>query len=703
MTHPRRSLIISWAERAALFVLVLYLCVHTMPRAWNSLVTDFPNYYLAAQLAHRDFDTSRMYEWQWLEREKDHRAIPVRIIGLAPITPFSTLFMWPLTPLRPLAAKRAWILFSLTLLVPIGFLLRSMTGLSYQRIALTFALSFPLHRNFEFGQFYVFLLLLIVGACWAYLQGRHATAGALIAIAAAAKIFPALFFVFFLQRRSWRALASGALTLGAATVLSVAVFGWNAHRTYLQEILPWTLHGEAMPPYITNASISGILHALFLSEPQWNPNPWHSSVLAFSLLLPLLSMLLLAPAILLIRAEDCSQRRIMLEWSALLTASLAVSTIPASYNFVLMALPMCVLCAILLERKRYGWLATLLIAYIGIGFPMPSPTNVRGLAILLYTPRLSLIIAMLLGIYWMLWHKPSAKAPLPDWTRWAWFAAMILSVLFTAHSTFLRERAVRHEYAYRLSIEAQGYLNASPQSDGAITRYLAFTLNGYQLLATNPNGTLQNILADSAADDLSFTNRFGPLLVERVQSPHSQIIDIDDPSLRPIDDARDPMLSAGGRSLAFIRDDHGRGRLMLRSTPYSRDPADIALTPPSQNVYEASFLSQANYAYAASTNGRAPQIYLADATHAGVLPALGESRYPALSPDGVWLAYSHFEHGVWNLWIRDEKTGATRRIGDVPCNQIQPSWESNAKTLLYSTDCGRSLWFTAIARRKVIP
>ena len=61
------------------------------------------------------------------------------------------------------------------------------------------------------------------------------------------------------------------------------------------------------------------------------------------------------------------------------------------------------------------------------------------------------------------------------------------------------------------------------------------------------------------------------------------------------------------------------------------------------------------------------------------------------------------ENGAWNLWIRDQKTGLTRRVGNVPCNQIQPSWMSDSKTLLYSTDCGRSLWFTAIARHKVIP
>jgi hypothetical protein len=34
---------------------------------------------------------------------------------------------------------------------------------------------------------------------------------------------------------------------------------------------------------------------------------------------------------------------------------------------------------------------------------------------------------------------------------------------------------------------------------------------------------------------------------------------------------------------------------------------------------------------------------------------------------------------------------------------MQPAWENDSRTLLYGTDCGRSLWFTAVARRRVIP
>ena len=692
-----------WLERGALCFAVLFLFLHTVPRAWRTLNTDFPNYYMSARLAHEGYDTSRMYEWSWIAREKDHRDVDVRVIGLLPITPFSTLAVYPLVKLAPLTAKHVWILLNLVCLIPIGWMLRGMTGLSYRRIALALLLSFPLHRNLLFGQLYVVLLLLILAACWSYLRGFRALAGALLAIAAACKIFPVLLFVFFLQRREWRALAAGAFTGLAAIAVSVAVFGWNVHRTWLSEILPWVMHGEGMQPYAAVASISSVLHCLFLSEPQWNPHPWHASPLSFALLMPTLQMLALAPAILLIRRDDKTQSRILLEWSALLAASLTISTIPASYNFVLMAFPLCVLASVLVRRESFWWLSALVIAYLGIGFPLAVPLTASGLAILLFVPRLFLMLAVLWGIYALQWGDRTAKKSRRDWTRLAWAAAMVASVLLSIRSTLVLERAERQEYAYRLPLLTQGFLNSAPEPTSTGVRYAAFTPNGYHLITQDQSGGPSASSANAPYDELSFGGRLGQLWVERASSFRSQIVDVQRSSEVVIDDARDPMPSADGLSLGFLRDDHGRGRLMVRASLDSGGGNEVALTPPQLNVYEASYRSERDYAFSAVEDGRPPQVYLTDANHANAPLMLGESRYPALSPDGRWLAYSHLHNGVWNLWLRDPNTGMTRRIADVPCNQIQPAWDSDSKTLLYGTDCGRSVWFTAVARRRVIP
>jgi hypothetical protein len=313
------------------------------------------------------------------------------------------------------------------------------------------------------------------------------------------------------------------------------------------------------------------------------------------------------------------------------------------------------------------------------------------------------MLALLLGIYALLWSDPLAKHAPQDWNRLAWAAALSILVVFSAISTFHRESAVRQEYAYRLPQQAASFLNATPHPAGTAIRYVGFTMAGYQLLAQDQSGVSPQPSFDPQYDDLSFTSDVKHVLVERSSSPKSEIVSVGPFEQTVVEDARDPMLSTDGKHLAFVRDNHGSGRLMLRTGPLSDPAFEIALTPPALNVYEASFLSDEDFAFSAVEDGRSPRIYLSDATHSNTRLVLGESRYPALSPDGRWMAYSHLDGGYWNLWLRDQNTGERKRIADVPCNQIQPAWLDDSKTLLYTTDCGRSLWLAAVARRKVIP
>jgi hypothetical protein len=414
----------------------------------------------------------------------------------------------------------------------------------------------------------------------------------------------------------------------------------------------------------------------------------------------MLPLLPLAPAILLIDRKALDRRRILLEWSALLVASLAISTLPASYLFVLLAFPVCVLAALLLECKRYGWLAALIIAYIGIGFPLPTPTRMIGPAILMYVPRLPLVLGLLAFIYWLLLaDRPVATSP-REWSRYAWAAVLIVAAVTGVRSTFQREVAVRREYAYRLPIPTQALLEASPKAADAEVEYLASVPSGYHLQRTNSGALWSDT---TPGNDLGFSGSLDHTSVEKALSPKSNAVELRDTSRTIVADAREPMLSADGTSLAFVRDDHGRGSLMDRRSVQSTSGTDAVLTPPSLNVYEASFLSEQAYAFSAAQRSQPPQIYLTDGAHRNVALHLGEARYPALSPDGLWLAYSRFEDGAWNLWLRSERTGDTRRIADVPCNQVEASWENDSKTLVYGTDCGRSLWFTAVARQRVVP
>jgi hypothetical protein len=391
----------------------------------------------------------------------------------------------------------------------------------------------------------------------------------------------------------------------------------------------------------------------------------------------------------------------VLEWSALITAALAISTMPASYHFTLMPFPVCVLGAALWRRARYGWLAALAIAYLGIGFPMPNRFH-AGLSALLYVPRLPLMVAVLLGHYALLLKDQEKKSLRWAWSEWAWLALMAVATIASIRSTLRQQTAVRSEYAFFVP-EADQFLSVGkPILVNGQRRTIATIATsgqtGYRLMTTGATTSIDS----SLDDDLSFTANGGRVLVEKARSGQSEIVDLSN-GAPVVEGASEPLLSVDGRDLAFVRTNHGRGQLFVREGFESNRDGEIALTPAAIDVYDAAFLSPGAYAVAGGEAGSAPQIYLRDAHHANSPLNLGEARYPALSPDGRWMAYSALDHGVWNLWVRNEETGATRRVGNVPCNQIEPSWEVDSKTLLYATDCGRSLWQTAIARRRVIP
>jgi Tol biopolymer transport system component len=162
-----------------------------------------------------------------------------------------------------------------------------------------------------------------------------------------------------------------------------------------------------------------------------------------------------------------------------------------------------------------------------------------------------------------------------------------------------------------------------------------------------------------------------------------------------------PVASPDGRWLAYLREEHGRASLWIRTLdrPETRDKI---LTPAEFNVLEMSFLPNGTVIFSAEVNNGYPELFLVDQSAAISSLDQSESRYPAISPDGHWFAYSKMQNGNWHLWLRDLQSGQTSRLTPADCNNVEPAWEPDSKTLVYASDCGRALWFSALCRRRVI-
>ena len=162
-------------------------------------------------------------------------------------------------------------------------------------------------------------------------------------------------------------------------------------------------------------------------------------------------------------------------------------------------------------------------------------------------------------------------------------------------------------------------------------------------------------------------------------------------------DAESPASLENGKKLAFLRQINGRKQLFVRDLARPGQPDQQLTTATSPwNVEEIAISPGKSLVVSATKGDASSRLYEVHGVDQLELIPAGEARYPAISPDGRWLAFSIFRSGYWNLSLRDLSTGATRRLTNV-------SLRSNCARLaarLQNAPLQQRLWprlgFTAI-------
>jgi alpha-1,2-mannosyltransferase len=141
---------------------------------------------------------------------------------------------------------------------------------------LTIALSFrPILADLTHGNVNIFILFLIVASLAAFARGRDFLAGALLALAIACKVTPALFIAYFAWKQAWRVLAGCSVGLLAFFFFVPAVFiGWDHNLHALTSwvevmIVPFVVGGYVTPEHV-NQSLPGLVTRLFTSAPSFS-------------------------------------------------------------------------------------------------------------------------------------------------------------------------------------------------------------------------------------------------------------------------------------------------------------------------------------------------------------------------------------------------------------------------------------------------
>jgi Glycosyltransferase family 87/WD40-like Beta Propeller Repeat len=710
------------AEYMVLAALVAVFAWRGFIPAWKTPTGDFQDYYLAARLYRLGYPLEQVYDWTWIQRQKNHQRAEGSIVAFALLTPFSLLPGLPFSFLPPLLAKRGWLLLNLVLLGLAAYLLRRMSSLSARRVAiLVFLAIVPLRANFINGQEYVLLLFLFTASAWLYFKNRPLAAGLTLAVGGALKIYPCLFLFFFVRKKQWRAVAGLVAGSIALWLLSVSLFGFETIRTYVEEVLPWPLRGEGQDPYsIQWNSFSGVLHRLFVAEPELNPHPVAHLPVLYAVLQPVCQALIFVPFLWAMGSSRTGVEREKHLWGAYVAMLLILSTNPASYDFNGLILTAVLTVGYLMETGRVREAASVVTLYGLVCFPLSRwvRSSPSGLRTLLAVPRLWAMTG--LWICLLLVSLRPTSVPIRVWLKSreaVIFACIWLALVVPAVTlNLLNQRGEFAAYATRLFIAPDSYLQTDPVVTGEKVLFTMMTDRGY--LTGVFDGTSLTRLWFGADSFHPAAGPTSPAGWVELASEGSQIVrfSVDaneltvDQFATQAQDAEKPAVSMDGRWLAFIRESKGRGTLWVRELPQgprgaAGDLRERQVSGSELDVLDAAFDPWDEITFSARPRGRQPALFRTKPESASVAEesAPAPRRFPAVSPDGRWLAFSQRERSHWDLWVQDRQTRAERRLTHSECNSIAPAWYPDSKRLVYATDCARGYGLTALCRIAAVP
>jgi hypothetical protein len=150
-----------------------------------------------------------------------------------------------------------------------------MTGVRWEFLTILLLCGYrSLMTNFIYGQYYIFLLLLLTLTLYTFARKRDSLSGFLCGATFAMKLYPGPLLIYFAAKRAWTSVLG--MVAGAACVGGVALllFGWSGIAYYLTHVLPRTLEGNSVDPYnLLTATPNMLLHRVFLREAELNPHP----------------------------------------------------------------------------------------------------------------------------------------------------------------------------------------------------------------------------------------------------------------------------------------------------------------------------------------------------------------------------------------------------------------------------------------------
>ena len=268
------------------------------------------------------------------------------------------------------SAAAVWFALSLAMVFVLALLLSEAAAptaaRTHRRVWLWFVALLawpPTLYTLEKGQVSILLAVLLAFTWLALRRGQVRTAGAVVGLTAAIKVFPVLLGGWLLMRYRralpW-AIAAGALT----TVVPLSLLGWDGLIGYVQHSQANLQYWETWPA--VTYSVQGALARLFING-QWTI-PWSDAPVVTTIGGPLIGTALVAGALFVSRVRDGAIDE-SASFAAWMTLLVILNPLSMGHNGVLLALPVVLTASTLTGDNRVWPKATWGVAVALISIP----------------------------------------------------------------------------------------------------------------------------------------------------------------------------------------------------------------------------------------------------------------------------------------------------------------------------------------------
>lgn len=214
-------------------VLLLPLFWFGIAPGWNQVDSDFPNYYVSAQMLLK----GNLYEAYDVDRfnnniEDYNKKAKGLFVMYPPSTALTVIF---LTPFDMLHAKRYWMILSLLAALGLVFLLANLFKIDVLDAAnLILLCGFNLYNDLMLGQVYLVMVFLLFLAWHFYVQNKFVTAGILWGIVASIKFLPLFFLPFFIFKKNYKIPLVVILTCMIFHLITFILGGIGAYEAFIK-------------------------------------------------------------------------------------------------------------------------------------------------------------------------------------------------------------------------------------------------------------------------------------------------------------------------------------------------------------------------------------------------------------------------------------------------------------------------------------